>query len=487
MRRLVDERGFPVDEMRYFASHRSAGSRLAWHGAQVVVENADGADFAGLEIALFSCGKPTSLWLAPRVAAAGAIVIDNSSAWRMDPEVPLVVSEVNPAALRSIPKGIVANPNCTTMVAMPVLAPLAAAAGLRRVVAATYQAVSGAGLVGVTELDEQVRRVADRASELTFDGGAVEFPEPVEVRGTGGLQRPAVGGRPRRGRVRGDRRGAEVPRREPQDSRPGRPRRHLFVRAGSGLHGTFARARARVLTAALPGDGARDPRRLSRCRRRRRADAAAGRRDRPHLRREDPARPDRRERPRAVRLGRQPEERCRPERRPDRRAPRPRRAAARAALSRRGRTRAGARSPTDGRSHAGAGLVGPVPRDTARRRAGSFLDRLLAGRIGAEKAWAKPVATTAASSSRVSARAGARVAEVLRPLEQGAPGRRRDAPASPGRPRRGAGVLSPLSRSTTTTVPAARSRGPSSIRTGTPRSSQSLNLNPADTWVRAST
>ncbi|MFZ0059378.1 MAG: aspartate-semialdehyde dehydrogenase [Acidimicrobiales bacterium] len=180
MRRLVDERGFPVTEMRYFASHRSAGSRLAWHGSPVVVENADGADFAGLEIALFSCGKPTSLWLAPRVAAAGAIVIDNSSAWRMDPEVPLVVSEVNPAALRSIPKGIVANPNCTTMVAMPVLAPLAAAAGLRRVVAATYQAVSGAGLVGVTELDEQVRRVADRASELTFDGGAVAFPEPAK-------------------------------------------------------------------------------------------------------------------------------------------------------------------------------------------------------------------------------------------------------------------------------------------------------------------
>jgi aspartate-semialdehyde dehydrogenase len=180
MRRLVDERDFPVDEMRYFASHRSAGSKLPWRGAQVLVEDADGADFTGLEIALFSCGKTTSLWLAPRVAAAGAVVIDNSSAWRMDPEVPLVVSEVNPEALASIPKGIVANPNCTTMVAMPVLKPLDAAAGLRRVVAATYQAVSGAGLAGVAELDAQVRAGADRASALTFDGSAVEFPAPAK-------------------------------------------------------------------------------------------------------------------------------------------------------------------------------------------------------------------------------------------------------------------------------------------------------------------
>jgi aspartate-semialdehyde dehydrogenase len=180
MRRLVDERHLPVDEMRYFASQRSAGSALPWRGHRIVVEDAAEADFSGLEIALFSCGKPTSLWLAPRVAAAGAIVIDNSSAWRMDPEVPLVVSEVNPDALASIPKGIVANPNCTTMVAMPVLKPLDVAAGLRRVVAATYQAVSGAGLAGVAELDEQVRKVAERASELTFDGGAVEFPEPAK-------------------------------------------------------------------------------------------------------------------------------------------------------------------------------------------------------------------------------------------------------------------------------------------------------------------
>jgi aspartate-semialdehyde dehydrogenase len=120
------------------------------------------------------------LELAPRVAAAGAIVIDNSSAWRMDPEVPLVVPEVNREALDSIPKGIVANPNCTTMVAMPVLKPLDTRAGLRRVVASTYQAVSGAGLAGTSELDEQVRKVADGAAALAHDGNAFEMPAPVK-------------------------------------------------------------------------------------------------------------------------------------------------------------------------------------------------------------------------------------------------------------------------------------------------------------------
>jgi aspartate-semialdehyde dehydrogenase len=114
------------------------------------------------------------------VAAAGAVVIDNSSAWRMDPEVPLVVPEVNREALGSIPKGIVANPNCTTMVAMPVLKPLDRLAGLRRVVASTYQAVSGAGLAGTSELDEQVRKVADGAVALAHDGNAVDLPSPVK-------------------------------------------------------------------------------------------------------------------------------------------------------------------------------------------------------------------------------------------------------------------------------------------------------------------
>jgi len=166
--------------MRYFASARSAGRTLLWDGGEVVVEDVVGADFAGIDIALFSCGAATSLDLAPRVAAAGAIVIDNSSAWRMDPEVPLVVPEVNREALDSIPKGIVANPNCTTMVAMPVLKPLDERAGLRRVVASTYQAVSGAGLAGTSELDEQVRKVADGAAALAHDGTAVDLPSPVK-------------------------------------------------------------------------------------------------------------------------------------------------------------------------------------------------------------------------------------------------------------------------------------------------------------------
>ena len=151
---------------------------MSWGDDEISVEDASTASYDGLDIALFSAGKTASLELAPRVAAAGAIVIDNSSAWRMDPDVPLVVSEVNPEALQSIPKGIVANPNCTTMVAMPVLGPLHRAAGLRRLIVSTYQAVSGSGGAGVDELDEQVRKVADRAAALTHRGDAVDFPAP---------------------------------------------------------------------------------------------------------------------------------------------------------------------------------------------------------------------------------------------------------------------------------------------------------------------
>src|ERR1019366_4478402 len=142
----------------------------------LVVEDAAGADPSGIDIALFSSGATASRELAPRFASAGAIVVDNSSAWRMDPEVPLVVTEVNAAALASIPKGIVANPNCTTMVAMPVLKPLHDAAGLRRLVVATYQAVSGSGLAGVAELEGQLKKTVDGAAGLAFDGRAVEFP-----------------------------------------------------------------------------------------------------------------------------------------------------------------------------------------------------------------------------------------------------------------------------------------------------------------------
>ncbi|MEP7179376.1 MAG: aspartate-semialdehyde dehydrogenase, partial [Pseudonocardiales bacterium] len=180
MRRILAERSFPLSDMRYFASARSAGTTLQWEGVDVRVEDADTADASGLDVALFSAGAATSRDLAPRFAAAGAVVVDNSSAWRMDPDVPLIVAEVNGAAIADARKGIIANPNCTTMAAMPVLAPLHHEAGLVRLVVSTYQAVSGAGLAGVDELDKQVRQVVDRAAELTHDGSAVTFPEPVK-------------------------------------------------------------------------------------------------------------------------------------------------------------------------------------------------------------------------------------------------------------------------------------------------------------------
>jgi aspartate-semialdehyde dehydrogenase len=178
MRQLVAERMSDVSDVRFFASARSAGKALTFKDTRITVEDTATADFAGLDIALFSNGKTASLATAPRVAAAGAVVIDNSSAWRMDPDVPLVVSEVNPEDAIDPPKGIIANPNCTTMAAMPVLSPLHRAANLVRLQVATYQAVSGSGGAGVAELDEQVRAVADRAAGLAFDGRAVEFPAP---------------------------------------------------------------------------------------------------------------------------------------------------------------------------------------------------------------------------------------------------------------------------------------------------------------------
>src|SRR5829696_8850309 len=178
MRRLLAERSFPVDQIRFFASARSAGATLPWDGTEVTVEDASVADPTGLDIALFSAGATSSRELAPRFAAAGATVIDNSSAFRMDPQVPLIVSEVNPQAVREAPKGIIANPNCTTMAAMAPLKVLHDEAVLVRIVASTYQAVSGAGLAGVDELDKQARQVVDRAAELTHDGRAVDFPAP---------------------------------------------------------------------------------------------------------------------------------------------------------------------------------------------------------------------------------------------------------------------------------------------------------------------
>jgi aspartate-semialdehyde dehydrogenase len=178
MRRLLVERAFPLDDVRFLASARSAGTRLEFAGGEIEVEDAATADYAGVDIALCSTGATASRALAPSMAAAGAVVVDNTSAWRMDPDVPLVVTEVNPEALSAIPKGIVANPNCTTMVAMPVLAPLHREAGLASVVVATYQAVSGTGPSGVAELAGQLAKSADTAAELTFDPAAVDLGVP---------------------------------------------------------------------------------------------------------------------------------------------------------------------------------------------------------------------------------------------------------------------------------------------------------------------
>ncbi|MEV0334561.1 aspartate-semialdehyde dehydrogenase [Nocardia sp. NPDC050717] len=178
MRKLLEERNFPADEVRFFASARSAGKTLPWRGGEIVVEDTETADPSGLDIALFSAGATMSRVQAPRFAAAGVTVIDNSSAWRKDPDVPLVVSEVNPEATRNLPKGIIANPNCTTMAAMPVLKPLHDVAGLQRLIVSSYQAVSGSGLAGVEELASQIRAVADDAEKLVHDGSAVEFPAP---------------------------------------------------------------------------------------------------------------------------------------------------------------------------------------------------------------------------------------------------------------------------------------------------------------------
>jgi aspartate-semialdehyde dehydrogenase len=178
MREILAERDFPIDEIRFFASARSAGTTLPWGDGEVVVEDAATADPTGLDVALFSAGATMSRVQAPRFAAAGVTVIDNSSAWRKDEDVPLVVSEVNGELAQNPPKGIIANPNCTTMAAMPVLKPLHDAKGLRRLVISSYQAVSGSGLAGVAELAGQVRKGVDDAEKLVHDGKAVDLGEP---------------------------------------------------------------------------------------------------------------------------------------------------------------------------------------------------------------------------------------------------------------------------------------------------------------------
>ena len=182
VRRLLEERDFPVASIRFFASARSAGTTLPWKGENIVVEDASTADPTGLDVAIFSAGATLSKAQSPRFAAAGVTVIDNSSAWRMDPEVPLVVSEVNPEAIAQAAKGIIANPNCTTMAAMPVLKVLHDEASLERLIVSTYQAVSGSGLAGAEELASQARAAVegDDLLKLVHDGSAVAMPEPVK-------------------------------------------------------------------------------------------------------------------------------------------------------------------------------------------------------------------------------------------------------------------------------------------------------------------
>jgi aspartate-semialdehyde dehydrogenase len=181
MRELLDQRKFPLTKIRFLASARSAGKTLPWRGQEIVIEDAATADLSGIDIAIFSAGGATSKALAPKFAAAGAIVIDNSSAWRMNPDVPLVVSEVNPEAIKDAKIGIIANPNCTTMAAMPVLKPLHAKAGLKRLVVSSYQAVSGSGLAGVEELEGQIRAgVEQNIAGLALNGDAVKLPAPAK-------------------------------------------------------------------------------------------------------------------------------------------------------------------------------------------------------------------------------------------------------------------------------------------------------------------
>lgn len=164
MRDILTERNFPADKVRFFASPRSAGKTIEFRGEDIVVEDLTQVteeSVADVDIALFSAGGSTSREWAPVFAAAGATVVDNSSAWRKDTDVPLVVSEVNPETVKNLAKGIIANPNCTTMAAMPVLKPLHDDATLRTLRVSSYQAVSGSGLAGVDTLANQVAELGD--------------------------------------------------------------------------------------------------------------------------------------------------------------------------------------------------------------------------------------------------------------------------------------------------------------------------------------
>ena len=303
MRALLAERAFPLERVRFMASARSAGRHLAFNGSEVAVEDAEAADYSTTDIALFSAGKTTSRALAPRVAQAGATVIDNSSAWRMDPDVPLVVPEVNAAALAHRPKGIIANPNCTTMVAMPVLRPLHEAAGLRRLVISSYQAASGAGRAGVSALAAQIAAPGEAAAGLAFD------PQAAEVPGDGPFGAalaynvlPVCGGAVDDGSGETDeeQKLRNESRKILADSRPGRLG---DLRAGADLHRPRPVHQRHLRAAARPRRGRRAAGRRTRRGAGRPADATGGHRHRRDPRGSHPARPHRAERAGAVRGG----------------------------------------------------------------------------------------------------------------------------------------------------------------------------------------
>ena len=259
MRTLLDEREFPATSVRFFASSRSQGRKLPFRGQEIEVEDAETADPTGLDIAVFSAGATMSRVQAPRFAAAGVTVIDNSSAWRKDAQVPLVVSEVNFADARNRPKGIIANPNCTTMAAMPVLKVLHDEAQLVRLIVSSYQAVSGTGLAGVAELADQARAVIDDAEQLVHDGSALTLPGAEGLRRADRVQRRAAGRKTGRRRLRRDRRGPEAALRKPQD--PGHSglagQRHLC--AGSGVHRPLVVDQCRVRSTTFTRAGPRNP------------------------------------------------------------------------------------------------------------------------------------------------------------------------------------------------------------------------------------
>ncbi len=161
MLEVLERRNFPVGELRLLASERSKGKRLAFKGEEVPVQVLGRDSFAGVDIALFSAGASRSLEFAPVAAEAGAVVVDNSSAFRMEDDIPLVVPEVNPEAIGQYTnRGIIANPNCSTIQMVVALKPIHDAAGIRRIVVSTYQAVSGSGASAIRELDRQVRQYA---------------------------------------------------------------------------------------------------------------------------------------------------------------------------------------------------------------------------------------------------------------------------------------------------------------------------------------